>query len=127
MLTKQSILLLVVSAFVVLPFGMAQAGNIDVQNGNMRTTIGQNDNIRVSNGDSEVIIKGDRTSSPTYRRSNRWRNNSRIRRRPVIVNPQVRRTQINCKSGTYSHQSSQTTVSNNGVTRTRSSDSTVCN
>jgi hypothetical protein len=126
MLTKQSISFLVVSALLVLPIGTAKAGNIDVRTGDMRTTISQDSNIRVNNGRSEVIINRDRSSTPNYRNRHRQIYNSRLKNR-TWRSPQVRRTQNNCKGGSYSHQSSQTTTSNNGVSRTRSSESTVCN
>jgi hypothetical protein len=126
MLTKQSISFLVVSALLVLPIGTAKAGNIDVRTGDMRTTISQDSNVRVNNGRSEVIINRDRSSTPNYRNRHRQIYNSRLKNR-TWRSPQVRRTQNNCKGGSYSHQSSQTTTSNNGVSRTRSSESTVCN
>lgn len=119
MITKQSISLLVLSAILVLPTGMAKAGTVDVQTGNMRTTINQDRDVKVKNGSSTVTINRDRTS-PNYRRE---RLNSRLKRRPWTV----RRNQNTCKGGSYSSQSTQTTVSNNGVSRTRSSQSTVCN
>jgi len=126
MITKQTISLLVASVLLILPSGIAQAGDVDVQTGNMRATVVQDGNISVKNGRSQVNINRDR-SSPNYR-LRRWRiQNPPIKRRPPVVNPQVRRTQTNCKGSTYSHQSSQTTVSSGGVTRTRSSESTVCN
>lgn len=116
MITK-SISLLVLSAFLVLPAGIAQAGSVNVQTGNMRTTIDRD--VNVKNGRSEVIINRDRTL-PRVRRD---RLNSRLKRHPWTV----RRNQNNCKGGSYSSQSTQTTVSTNGVSRTRSSQSTVCN
>ncbi|HCF29718.1 MAG TPA: hypothetical protein DEV81_21510 [Cyanobacteria bacterium UBA11049] len=119
MLIKQSISLLVLSAFLVLPNGIAQAGSVDVQTGNMRTTIDRDRDVKVKNGSSTVTINRDRTS-PKYRRD---RLNSRLKRHPWTV----RRNQNTCNGGSYSSQSTQTTVSNNGVTRTRSSESTVCN
>lgn len=118
MIIKQSISLLILSAFLVLP-GIAQAGSVDVQTGNMRTTIDRDRDVKVKNGSSTVIINRDRTS-PNYRRE---RLNSRLKRHPWTV----RRNQNTCKGGSYSSQSTQTSVSNNGVTRTRSSESTVCN
>lgn len=126
MLTKQSISFLVVSALLVLPIGTAKAGNIDVKTGDMRTTISQDSKIKVNNGRSEVIINRDRSSTPNYRNRHRQIYNSRLKNR-TWRSPQVRRTQNNCKGGSYSHQSSQTTTSSNGVSRTRSSESTVCN
>lgn len=125
MIIKQSLSLLVLSAFLVLPSGIAKAGDVDVQTGNMRTTIGQDRDISVKNGGSEVIINRDRTSPNIRRRHGRIYN--RIKNRTWRVSPQVRRTQNTCKNGSYSHQSSQSTVSSNGVSRTRSSESTVCN
>lgn len=123
MIIKQSLSLLVLSAFLVLPSGIAKAGDVDVQTGNMRTTISQDRDISVRNGGSEVIINRDRTSGNIRRQ----RIYNRIKNRTWRGYPQVRRTQNTCRSGNYSHQSSQTTVSNNGVSRTRSSESTVCN
>ena len=120
MITKQSLSLLVLSAFLVLPSGIAKAGDVDVQTGNMRTTISQNRDITVKNGGSEVIIH---RTSPNVRRQRIY---NRIKNRTWRGSPQVRRTQNTCKNGNYSHQSSQTTVSSNGVSRTRSSESTVC-
>lgn len=123
MITKQSISLLILSAFLVLPSGIAKAGNVDVQTGNMRTTIGQDRDISVKNGESQVNIN--RRTSPNLRhRQGRIYNRIKNRRRE---SPQVRRTQNTCKNGSYSRQSSQSTVSSNGVSRTRSSESTVCN
>lgn len=119
MITK-AISFLIASAFLVLPSGIAQAGNVDVQTGNMRATV--EGNTRVTNGRSQVTINRDR---PTYHR-NRRIYNSRLKRRVPVVSPQVRRTQSNCKGSTYSHQSSQTTVSSNGNTRTQRSETTVC-
>ena len=119
MIIKQSISLLILSAFLVLPNGIAQAGSVDVQTGNMRTTIDRDRDVNVKNGSSTVIINRDRTS-PNYGRD---RLNSRLKRHPCTV----RRNQNTCKGGSYSSQSTQTSVSNNGVTRTRSSESTVCN
>lgn len=121
MITKQSISLLVLSAILVLPAGIAKAGSIDVQTGNMRTTINQDRPDTVRNGSSTVIINRDRTS-PNYRRD---RLNSRLKRHRYPWT--VRRNQNTCNGGSYSSQSSQTTVSSNGVSRTRSSESTVCN
>jgi hypothetical protein len=119
MIIKQSISLLILSAFLVLPNGIAQAGSVDVQTGNMRTTIDRDRDVKVKNGSSTVTINRDRTS-PNYRRD---RLNSRLKRHPWTV----RRNQNTCKGGSYSSQSTQTSVSNNGVTRSRSSESTVCN
>ena len=66
MITKQSVSLLVVSALLILPGGIAKAGNVNVQSGNMRATVVQVRNISVKNGNSEV--KGNRDRSlPTYR------------------------------------------------------------
>lgn len=125
MITKQSISLLILSAFLVIPSGIAKAGDVDVQTGNMRTTISQDRDISVKNGGSQVNINRDRTSPNLRRRQGRIYN--RIKNRTWRGSPQVRRTQNTCKNGSYSHQSSQSTVSNNGVSRTRSSESTVCN
>lgn len=119
MITK-AISFLIASAFLVLPSGIAQAGDVDVQTGNMRATVVEG-NTKVTNGRSQVTINRDR---PNYRRNGRIYN-SRLKRIPV-VSPQVRRTQSNCKGSTYSHQSSQTTVSSNGNTRTQRSETTVC-
>ena len=120
MINKRSISLLVLSAFLVLSNGIAQAGSVDVQTGNMRTTIDRDRDVKVKNGSSTVIINRDRTS-PNYRRDQRL--NSRLKRHPQTV----WRNQNTCKGGSYSSQSTQTSVSNNGVTRSRSSESTVCN
>ncbi len=125
MITKQSVSLLVVSALLILPAGIAKAGNVNVQSGNMRATVVQDRNISIKNGNSEVKINRDR-SSPTYRHRNGRIYNSRIKNRAWSVKPQVRRTQNNCKGGSYSHQSSQTTVSSGGISRTQSSESTMC-
>lgn len=124
MITKQSISLLILSAFLVIPSGIAKAGDVDVQTGNMRTTISQDRDISVKDGRSQVNINRDRTSPNLRRRHGRIYN--RIKNRTWRVSPQVRRSQI-CKGGSYSHQSSQSTVSSNGASRTRNSESTVCN
>ncbi len=119
----QAISFLIASAFLVLPSGIVQAGDVDVQTGNMRATVVENGNTSVKNGRSEVNINRDR---PNYHRRNGRIYNSRLKRRLPVVSPQVRRTQSNCKGSNYSHQSSQTTVSSNGTTRTQRSETTVC-
>lgn len=125
MLTKQSISLLFVSTLLVLPVGIARAGDIDVQTGNMRANITQERGVSVKNGQTEVTISPTR-SLPNYRYRN-WRiRNSQINRSPWVKKPEIRHTQKNCKGGSYSHQSTQTTVSNGGASRTYSSASTVC-
>ena len=124
MLTKQSISLLVVSALLILPSGIAKVGNINLQNGNMRTTVVQEHNVSIKNSNSQVKINRDR-SSPIYHHRHRQIYNSRLQNRLATVKPQ-RRIQNNCQGGTYSHQNSQTTVSGGGVSRTHSSTSTMC-
>ncbi len=123
MLTKQSISLLVVSALLILPSGIAKVGNINLQNGNTQATVVQERNISIKNSNSQVKINRDR-SSPIYHR-HRQIYTSRLQNRPATVKPQ-RRIQNNCQAGTYSHQSSQTTVSGDGVSLTHSSASTMC-
>jgi hypothetical protein len=124
MLTKQSISLLVVSALLILPSGIAKVGNINLQNGNTQATVVQERNISIKNSNSQVKINRDR-SSPIYHHRHRQIYNSRLQNRPATVKPQ-RRIQNNCQAGTYSHQSSQTTVSGDGVSLTHSSASTMC-
>lgn len=126
MMNKQTISWLIVSALITLPTDIARAGNINVQTGSMRATVSQDRNINVKNGQTEVKISPNRSSTPIYRSKNWQFRNSQVRRNPWSVKPQVVRTQTNCKGGTYSQQSSQTTVSNGGVSRTYSSASTVC-
>jgi hypothetical protein len=126
MITKQSISLLVVSTLLVLPGGMAIAGNIDVQTGNMRATIAPNRSVNVKTGQTSATISPKRSPMPNYRRQNGHIRNSQIRYNPATVKPQVKRTRNTCNGGSYSHQSTQTTVSNGGVSRTYSSASTMC-
>jgi len=126
MINKKSISVLVASIFLVLPMEMAKAGNVEIRSSNGGSTVVPGDNIRATNGNSQVTIQRNR---PTVRSSDRWRRiyNTRTRRSPWSVSPQVRRTQIGCKGGsTYSHQSSSTTTSSGGVSRTQSSSTTTC-
>ena len=127
MINKKSISVLVASIFLVLPMEMAKAGNVEIRSSNGGSTVVRDDNIRVTNGNSQVTIQRNR---PTVRSSDRWRRiyNTRTKRSPWGVSPQVRRTQIGCKGGTtYSHQSSSTTTSSSGgVNRTQTSSTTTC-
>ncbi|MBD2304947.1 hypothetical protein H6G17_05390 [Chroococcidiopsis sp. FACHB-1243] len=127
MMNKKSISVLVASIFLVLPMEMAKAGNVEIRSSNGGSTVVRGDDIRVTNGNSQVTIQRNR---PAVRSSNRWRRiyNTRTRRSPWSVSPQVRRTQTSCRGGsTYSHQSSSTTTSSgSGVSRTQTSSTTTC-
>lgn len=126
MINKKSISVLIASIFLMLPMEMAKAGNVEIRSSNGGSTVVRGDDIRATNGNSQVTIQRNR---PVVRSSDRWRRiyNSRTRRSPWSVSPQVRRTQTSCKSGTtYSHQSSSTTTSNGGVSRTQTSSTTTC-
>lgn len=125
MMNKKSISVLIASIVLVLPMEMAKAGNVEIRSSNGGSTVVRGDDIRVTNGNSQVTIQRNR---PTVRSRDRWRRiyNTRTKRSPWSVSPQVRRTQTTCRGGTtYSHQSS-TTTSSNGISRTQSSSTTTC-
>jgi hypothetical protein len=125
MINKKSISVLVASIFLVLPMEMAKAGDVEIRSSNGGSTVVRGDNIRATNGNSQVTIQRNR---PVVRSGDRWRRiyNTRTRRSPWSVSPQVRRTQTTCRGGgSYSHQSSTTTTSN-GVSRTQTSSTTTC-
>jgi len=73
---SKSISLLIVSALLVLPSGIAFAGNIDVQTNGVRVTVGKNGGINIQSRPSGVnIIPQHRAWSfftpPTFARLNR--------------------------------------------------------
>jgi len=53
---QKSISLLIVSALLVLPSGIAFAGNIDVQTNGVRVTVGKNGGINIQSRPSGVNI-----------------------------------------------------------------------
>jgi hypothetical protein len=111
MLTKKSILLLVLPALLSLSSEPVRANNIEVQTGN----------LQVSVQDGEVEIKS-RQQSPSWRDR---LNNLGILRSRVSERPTTQ-TSGKCSQNNSSHQS--TRRSGGGITQTSSSISTTtCN
>ena len=122
MLSLKSISFLVVSTLIVLPVGIARAGGVDVQTGNVRVTVGKNDGIIIKSRPTGVrVIPNHRASSPIYRRQPWPMGNSQS-----THNTWIKKT-TQCHGSSYSHQSTQTSGSGRSVAQTHSSTSTtVC-
>lgn len=56
MLTKKSISLLTISALLVLPVGIASAGEMNLETDNVRLTIGQDGDIKVQSAQTGATI-----------------------------------------------------------------------
>ena len=119
---KKSISLLIVSALLVLPSGIAKAGNIDVQTNGVRVTVGKNGGINIQSRPSGVnIIPQHRVPSPSLRRQALPRLN-----RTSKHNTWIKQTTV-CNGRSYTHQSTQTSGSGSRSSQTQSSTSTtVC-
>ena len=104
---KQTISILALSVLMILPAGIATAGNIKVQNGNSKVIINRNGDIRIRNG----------------RRRRLQRRYRRIHRGSAIVIPsrstyrQTVRTRGNCT--TYRSTRKSGYGKNRSVVRTR--------
>lgn len=106
MLTKQSILLLVIPTLLALPVGMAKADNIHVQTDDQKVIIDDDRGITVESGPQEMTIPPE--SSPSL--SRRW-----ILNFPKPSKPPW------CRERSYSHQDTQTRNSSAGISHTQSS------
>ncbi|NBD17599.1 MAG: hypothetical protein GVY04_16130 [Cyanobacteria bacterium] len=106
MLTKQSILLLVIPTLLTLPVGIAKADNIHVQTDDQTVTIDDDNGITIESGPQEMIIPPE--SSPSL--SRRW----------ILNLPKPRKSPW-CRERSYTHQDTQTSNSSAGVSHTQSS------
>lgn len=70
MLTKKSISLFTISALLVLPVGIASAGEIDLETDNVRLTIDQDGDIQVQNAQPRAVIVPNRTPANVRVRKN---------------------------------------------------------
>ncbi len=112
---KKSISLLIVSALLVLPSGIAKAGDIDVQTNSVRVTVGKNGGINIQSRPSGVNI------IPQHRRQALPKLN-----RTSKHNTWIKQTTV-CNGRSYTHQSTQTSGSGSRSSQTQSSTSTtVC-
>ncbi len=77
---KQSISLIALSLLIVLPAGFANAGDIDIQNGDVRVTVSQDSGVRINSIPTGPSIIRTR-NTPIYRQQNRTQR-SRILKAP---------------------------------------------
>ncbi|MBW4669865.1 MAG: hypothetical protein KME60_21240 [Cyanomargarita calcarea GSE-NOS-MK-12-04C] len=77
---KQSISLIALSLLIALPAGFATAGDIDIQNGDVRVTVTQDSGVRINSIPTRPTIIRTR-STPIYRQS-RTTQRSRILKAP---------------------------------------------
>ncbi len=74
---KQAITILALSVLMILPAGIATAGNIKVQNGNSRVTINRNGDIKIRNNRRKIYRR-------RFNRGSANRNSSRSIYRQTI-------------------------------------------
>ncbi|MBW4435055.1 MAG: hypothetical protein KME28_25915 [Pelatocladus maniniholoensis HA4357-MV3] len=113
---KRSISILAISALMVLPAGIATAGDIDIQNGNSRVIVDTNNGITIRNNSRPT------TSVYPLRLPN---SRVRVQKNGIYTVPTVKvpnNTRSYCSGRTWSQQSVQS--SNNGHNRTYSSTTT---
>jgi hypothetical protein len=126
--------LLVLPIVLILPIGVAQASDLDVQTDSARVTIASDGGMRIESTDSgTIIIPSHRTaipnlsglsrqtvspSRPIFDRYRPWWNNQSL----TLSQPQI--TQTHCSGSGYSQQISQSSSSGTGVSRSYSSTST---
>lgn len=119
MIIKQTLSLLAVSALMVLPAGIATAGDIDVQTGSMRVRVSEDGTTIINSTPKQTIIVPSRRI-PTSKirvlpnrnqRYSVWKNSQSI--------PNI------CNGKKITQQSTQTNRSGTSVNRTYSSTTTT--
>ena len=110
---KKSISLLIVSALLVLPNGIAKAGDIDVQTNSVRVTVGKNGGINIQSRPSgiNIIPQHRRQALPKLNRTSK--HNTWIKQATL------------CNGRSYSHQSTQISGGSRG-SQTQTTSTTVC-
>ncbi|MFQ4141792.1 hypothetical protein [Chlorogloeopsis sp. ULAP02] len=114
---KRSISILLLSALMALPAGIATAGDIDIQNGNTRVRIDGNNDITIKKAPSST------TSISPFRwpSSGVWIQKNRVYRVPTVKIPQT--TRGYCSGRTLTQQSVKN--SSSATSRTYSSTTTT--
>lgn len=118
---KKSISFLIVSALLVLPNGIAKAGDINVHTPGVRVTVGKDGGVNVQSGQTRVITTPNRLLIPSYRRPPL----------PTSYRTSTHNTQIKqktvCRGSTYSHQSTYTSGgSQTAQVQSSTTSTTVC-
>lgn len=118
MIIKQTLSLLAVSALMVLPAGIATAGDIDVQTGSMRVRVNEDGSTIINSSPRQTIIVPGRVPTSRGRilpNSNRrysvWKNSQSM--------PNI------CKGRKVTQRSSHSNRSGSSVNRTYSSTTTT--
>jgi hypothetical protein len=121
MTIRKSISLFIVSALLVLPSGIARAGDIDVQTANVRVTVGKDGGINIQSRAPRVIPHR-QLGNPSLRRQH-WPKLNRTSKH----NTWIKQSTL-CNGRSYSHQSTQTSGSGSRGSQTQSSttSTTVC-
>ena len=117
---KKSISLIIVSALLVLPNGIAKAGDINVHTPGVRVTVGKDGGVNVQSGQTRVVTPPNRLLIPSYRRP------LPTNYRTSTYSPKINQKTV-CRGSTYSHQSTYTSGGSQTAQIQRSTSSTtVC-
>jgi len=117
MITKQSILILVV-ALLTLPSGIARASDIDIQTDSVKLTVGSGGGTNIKLKPTGRTVTPHRLTGPFYYRQY-WQF-----RNPQSTNKVWTKRTAKCSGSSYSQQSTQTKGGGKTIIQTHSSTST---
>ena len=108
---KQSISLIALSLLIALPAGFATAGDIDIQNGDVRVTVSQDNGVRINSIPTGPSIIRTR-STPIYRQNRTQRSRIWKAPQPLLCNGRTMTQHSNQGYGNSSNSTySSTTTS----------------